>query len=106
MHKAKDLRSWDVWRYGKVDGNASVMQTSEGIVDVIPTTVCEDTGLLCKHVKVYEGDWLKVDALGEERRYLVVRAGDGFEVRGDDGEFSIRNLLRQPSCRIDGNIFD
>ena len=105
-YKAKDVSDWNVWRFG-VKEDSSHLYIGADKVEVVPTTMCQNTGMLCKQVPVYEGDWIAATALGEAKRYLVVRTSSGFEVRGEEGGgYALQPLLNEPTSHIDGNIFD
>ena len=84
------------------------------IVEVIPRTLCQYTGLLDKSGKrIWENDIIKTRKFGVDNGKGQDFAGfDVFSVRHDAGEFALFNHWRRFNLRNDknyeviGNIFD
>ena len=104
--KAKDINNWEVWHYGIMENNHT-LQVNGQTVEIIPRTVCEDTGLLCKGKNVYENDWLEVEENGEKHRLLVEWSENAFYAFEDEDQgYYLQNVVNDETCRIIGNIYD
>ena len=104
--KAKDANDWSLWHYGIAE-SADVIRVDGRSVAVAPRTVCEDTGLKCKGVPVYEKDWLELAGNGEIHRFLVIRSGNGFLAAEDENSrYNLQEVVNDETCRIVGNIYD
>lgn len=104
--KAKDINDWKIWHYGFLENNCTVHVNGQS-VSVVPRTVCEDTGLVCKGKDVYENDWLELEGNGEKHKYLVVWAGNVFcAAEDDEHRYNLQNVVNDETCRIVGNIYD
>ncbi len=104
--KAKDKDCWAIWHYGTMISPA-VMDVDGASVSVVPRTVCEDTGLTCKGRAVYEHDWIAVEGDGETHKFLVAWSGTEYRAfEDDDISYDLRNVLKDRTCRIVGNLYD
>ena len=104
--KAKDINDWKIWHYGILE-NERALLVDGCPVSVVPRTICEDTGLVCKGKAVYENDWLELEGNGEKHRYIVVRAGNVFCAAEDEEYmYNLKNIVDDETCRIVGNIYD
>ncbi len=104
--KAKDKESPEIWRYGIPDLDDTLCSL-RGSFEIVPSTVCENTGLICGEKAVYEYDWLEVTGLEKPRRYLVKRGKDGFRAFEDEiMSFGLEGFLLAVDCRIVGNLYD
>lgn len=104
--KAKDVNDWKVWHYGTLENNRT-LRVDDHMVLIVPRTVCEDTGLLCKGKRVYENDWLEVEGNGEKHKFLVIWNGNGYCAAEDEEyRYNLQNIINDETCRIIGNIYD
>ncbi|WP_143068647.1 hypothetical protein [Acidaminococcus fermentans] len=104
--KAKSKDDWKIWHYGTMI-SPSVMDVDGSPVHVVPRTVCESTGLMCRGRTVYENDWLDVFGNGEHHQFLVVWVDNKFYACEDEEiRYPLKNVLTSESCRIVGNLYD
>ena len=104
--KAKDKECWQIWHYGTLE-SPSILQEAENSVTIVPRTVCEDTGLMCKGRQVYENDWLEVYGDGEKHKFLVAWRGNEYRACEDEAiSYNLKNVLKNESCKVIGNLYD
>ena len=104
--KAKDRNDWGIWHYGVME-SPGVLRCEGRSIPVITRTVCEDTGVTCKGVPIYEDDWLELEGNGETHRFLVVHGETGFRACEDEETaYNLRVVAGDETCRIAGNIYD
>ena len=104
--KAKDKNDWKLWHYGIME-SLDVIRADGRSIPVAARTVCEDTGVKCKGVPVYENDWLELEGNGETHKFLVARGETGFRACEDEETaYNLREVASDETCRIVGNIYD
>ena len=81
--KAKDKNDWQVWHYGILEAPDRIRADGQS-VEIVPRTVCKNTGIKCKGQFVYENDWLEMDENGEIHKFLVVHGEKEFRAFEDE----------------------
>ena len=101
--KAKDKYDWNVWHYGILEAPDRIRADGQS-VEIVPRTVCKNTGIKCKGQFVYENDWLEVDESGETHKYLVAHGEKEFRAYEDE---SVSYDLRETANfgKIIGNLY-
>ena len=101
--KAKDKNDWNVWHYGILEAPDRIW-TDEHSVEIVPRTVCENTGIKCKGQFVYENDWLEVDEAGEPHKFLVARGEKEFRAFEDEAvSYDLKETAKYG--KIIGNLY-
>lgn len=103
MVKAKAKDDWNVWIYGVFEAPDRIC-TDGHSVEIIPRTLCENTGIMCNGQYIYENDWLEMDECGDIHKFLVARGEKGFRAYEDE---SVSYDLRETAMhgRIVGNLY-
>ena len=101
--KAKDKYDWNVWHYGILEAPDRIRADGQS-VEIVPRTVCKNTGIKCKGQFVYENDWLEMDENGEIHKFLVVHGEKEFRAYEDE---SVSYDLRETASfgKIIGNLY-
>ena len=102
--KAKDAKDWNVWHYGLLEAPDKIRSDGRTI-EIVPRTVCENTGIKCKGQYVYENDWLEMDGCGEIHHFLVARGEKEFRAFEDENvSYDLKEAAK--FGKIVGNLYD
>lgn len=102
--KAKDSHDWNVWHYGLLEAPDKIRSDGRTI-EIVPRTVCENTGIKCRGQFVYENDWLEADEPGETHKFLVAKGEKEFRAFEDETvSYNLREIASYG--KIIGNLYD
>jgi hypothetical protein len=104
--KAKDVKDWKVWHYGVLVSLSCIF--CDGMqIEIVPRTICRNTGLKCKGEAVYENDWLEVQGDGSIHNLLVEWRDNAYRAcENENISYNIHNVLANKTCKIAGNLYD
>ena len=101
--KAKDKYDWNVWHYGILEAPDRIRADGQS-VEIVPRTICENTGVKCRGQFVYENDWLEMDENGEIHKFLVARGEKEFRAFEDEAiSYDLRETVK--FAKIVGNLY-
>ena len=102
--KAKDAKDWNIWVYGILEAPDKICCDGHS-VEIVPRTVCENTGIKCRGQFVYENDWLEMDESGEIHKFLVAKGEKEFRAFEDETiSYDLREIASYG--KIIGNLYD